>query len=478
MIWGGLAAIAGIVSIVAILVWNARVAATAAGERGATNIVELINADIKRNIELHDAPIRAVVNLEQTQAFAHLPPEALHAIKFGQLSAARALGAMLVLDAHGNVLADSKSLTPRPDNFFERDYFQQHLNEASPELRVGYLMAPRYDDRQPRLVLSRRISDAQGRFQGVVASGMRLLYFNQLLQGLDIDPQSTVSLLHADGTLLARRGIPDERDRTGQNFGRLPNFAQALRQKSGSFRSRSVLDGLEREYVFARVGDYPLMVVVGLSLPEVYQAWTRATIVICTGTAALCLAIMAWLFRINRELMERRHKLARANELARTDGLTRLPNRMHFEERLLREKSRAVTPATALSVLLIDVDHFKRINDRFGHSAGDRALTALAAVIGDAATGPGWFAARYGGEEFVVLLPSTSAAAALQVAEKICNDVKNLALDMGADARLTISIGLASCNDPHEPREALIARADTALYRAKNAGRDRVCRAD
>ena len=476
--WGGLAAIAGIVVIVAALVWNARIAATAAGERGATNIVELINADIKRNIELHDAPIRAVVNLEQTQAFANLPPEALHAIKFGQLSTSRTLGAMLVLDAQGNVIADSRSLVPRPDNFIDRDYFQQHLKNASPDLRVGYLMAPRFDDRQPRLVLSRRVSDAQGRFQGVVVSGMQLSYFRQLLEGLEIDAQSTVNLLHADGTLLARRRIGNEQDRTGQNFGKLPNFAQALRERSGSLRSRSVLDGLEREYVFSGVGDYPLMVVVGLSLPEVYQAWTRATIVICTATAALCLAILAWLFRINRELMERRYKLARANELARTDGLTRLPNRMHFEERLLREKAQAVSPDTVLSMLLIDVDHFKRINDRFGHPAGDRALTALAGVIGEAAYGRGWFAARYGGEEFVVLLPSTPANAALRVAEKICHDVKNLALDMGAEARLTVSIGLASCSDPLASREALVARADTALYQAKNTGRDRVCRAD
>jgi diguanylate cyclase (GGDEF)-like protein len=468
--WGGFAAIVGIVSMVGILVWNARTAATLAGERGAVNLLELMNSDIARNIELHDLSLRGVIALEQSKEFTGLPARVQHAIKFGPLITTRALGATLVLDAHGTVTGDSTSVVPRKDNFADRDYFKFHLDHPADELYVGYLLQPRFEDRRPRLIISRRIVDAAGKFQGIAVSGIRLSSFDRVLQNLKIDEQSTVSVLHADGTLLARRGSVGEPDMVGQNFARLRNFGQAMLAPSGTFTGRSRIDGLDREYVFARAEPYPLVVVIGLSVREVYQAWLRATIIICVATAALCLAIMAWLHRVNRELQERRVNLARANLLARTDGLTQLPNRRYFDEQLSNEKARAAQAGTALMVLLIDADHFKSINDRFGHSAGDAVLQSLARTIENELDAPNYFAARYGGEEFAVILPATPPHDAVRVAERIRAAVEALE---GA-APLTVSIGVASATPPEAAADTLVKRADEALYRAKREGRNRV----
>ncbi|MCZ2495885.1 diguanylate cyclase [Xylophilus sp. Kf1] len=478
LMWGGMAAVVGVVAIVGILVWNARDAARLAAERGAFNLIELINSDISRNIELYDKSLQGVIALEKSTEFSDLPANARHAIKFGPLITTRALGAMLLLDRQGHVTDDSISMVPRSDNFADRDYFKYHVDNTSDHLYVGYLVRPRFEDRQPRLIISRRISGPSGQFDGVAVSGMRIAYFDRLLKNLKIDDQSTVSVLHADGTLLARRGSSTEGDMVGQNFSRLPNFAHAMEAASGTFRGNSRLDGIEREYVFSRVGDYPLVVVIGLSLREVYQSWERASLVICGATAALCMALMAWLHRIQRELLERRSHLTRANLMARTDGLTQLPNRRYFDERLARERQASAQSGLSLSVLLIDADHFKSVNDRFGHQAGDQVLKTLAQLIRDNLDQPRYFGARYGGEEFAVLLPDTPQAGVALVAERIRAAVEAMAGRADAQGMaavpVTVSIGLAHTHTAHESAEALVERADAALYRAKHEGRNRV----
>lgn len=161
--------------------------------------------------------------------------------------------------------------------------------------------------------------------------------------------------------------------------------------------------------------------------------------------------------------------------LARTDGLTGLFNRRSFEEALQREITRAKRYGSSLSLLLLDVDHFKHFNDRHGHPLGDKLLKQVAEVIRTTvreADTP----ARYGGEEFVVLLPETNLAAALQAAERIRKGVAALA---GEEAKtqplghFSVSVGVASYPQPCRNAEELVKQADAALYEAKRAGRDR-----
>jgi diguanylate cyclase (GGDEF)-like protein len=175
-------------------------------------------------------------------------------------------------------------------------------------------------------------------------------------------------------------------------------------------------------------------------------------------------------------LQEANQKLHR---LAMLDGLTRLANRRHFDEYLQQQWLLMMGLHQPLSLILIDVDDFKRYNDHYGHLAGDDCLKQVAQSIDGAVNRPTDLAARYGGEEFAIVLPLTSAEGAHQVAQKICTAIDALNLphvQSSVGDRLTLSLGI-SCMVP-QPQffsATLISTADKALYQAKQQGRNRIC---
>jgi len=164
--------------------------------------------------------------------------------------------------------------------------------------------------------------------------------------------------------------------------------------------------------------------------------------------------------------------------LAHMDGLTELANRRRFDETYASEWQRATRHVHTMSVALMDIDCFKQYNDHYGHPAGDRALRAVARVAQGAMRRPCDFAARYGGEELVILMPETDAAQAMFVAEGIREAVAQLLIPHEhsvASPVLTVSIGGATLPlGENESAADLFEAADTALYRAKEAGRNRV----
>lgn len=182
--------------------------------------------------------------------------------------------------------------------------------------------------------------------------------------------------------------------------------------------------------------------------------------------------------RLKRALDERDAANRRLEALSQTDGLTGVANRRRFDQTLREEWQRAAREGFHLSLLLLDIDHFKRFNDSRGHQEGDRCLQAVAALIGRQAGRPGDLAARYGGEEFALILPNTAVAGALAVGERLRAALAEAALPHGASptsALVTFSVGCGTAI-PQAGQEAtmLLAAADRALYRAKGAGRDRV----
>ena len=195
-----------------------------------------------------------------------------------------------------------------------------------------------------------------------------------------------------------------------------------------------------------------------------------------------------------------KQKSDQLRRLTMMDALTGIANRRAFDDSLGREWQRALRRSTPLSLLMIDIDYFKRYNDVYGHPAGDTCLRQVALAIADAAKRAGDLTARYGGEEFAVILPHTSAQDACTIAERISAGVRALALahaDSPVAKHVTISIGVASvmctgsaesvqCSAqfpaqfskdvPIEPAKqgALLALADQALYTAKRLGRARI----
>ncbi len=183
---------------------------------------------------------------------------------------------------------------------------------------------------------------------------------------------------------------------------------------------------------------------------------------------------------LERAVIEKTAALQEANrrlaELAWSDELTALYNRRHFEEALTEEWARAHRTRSPIALVMVDIDHFKSLNDTLGHVAGDRALRAVADVIKACARRPGDVAARYGGEEFVVLLPGGRRERVHALAEEIREAVEALALPHPGHAlgRITVSVGVAAVSAPESLQATLVDAADRALYRAKAAGRNAV----
>lgn len=172
---------------------------------------------------------------------------------------------------------------------------------------------------------------------------------------------------------------------------------------------------------------------------------------------------------------------ARLLRSGHTDFLTGWHNRRYLQFRLREELARAVRERTTLVCLMLDIDHFKRVNDTWGHAAGDAVLREIAQRV-ESEVRASDVAARYGGEEFVVLLPATDFEAGMTLAERIRRAVSAtpIRIEDKSEVTITVSIGIATCRPPAGDAdlkslgEQLIARADVALYEAKAAGRDRV----
>ncbi len=175
----------------------------------------------------------------------------------------------------------------------------------------------------------------------------------------------------------------------------------------------------------------------------------------------------------NVELEMQKLELEEANErlaaLATTDGLTGLKNHRTFQEKLVEECERAQRYDKPLSLLLIDVDHFKSYNDEFGHPAGDHILIEVAGILQGASRSTD-FIARYGGEEFVIILPYTDAEGAMGCGERLRAAISSHAWEQRS---ITVSIGAATFHAATQSPAALIAEADQALYISKSTGRDR-----
>lgn len=164
--------------------------------------------------------------------------------------------------------------------------------------------------------------------------------------------------------------------------------------------------------------------------------------------------------------------IAQADEVSHVDALTCLPNRRQVIKQLQNEVIRADRYKTLLSISMIDIDHFKKINDSYGHTIGDQVLFQLANILQGNVRNPDTVG-RYGGEEFLVVLPNTRLKDAAGQAARLCNRVRETDINIGELIRMTISIGVAEYRHGQESWQKFLSRADLALYESKNNGRDR-----
>jgi diguanylate cyclase (GGDEF)-like protein len=428
------------------------------------NLATSIDADISRNIEIYDLSLKAVAGNMLLPEINTVSKPIRQLILFDHATTAKHFGAVQVFDADGNLTIDASSLDPVPQNRGDEDYFTVHRDNPGAGL---FISRPMLFRGAYSIVLSRRISDTDGGFLGVVAGSIRFSYFHELFDRLSLDPEDTITVLKRDRTIMMRR--PFDLDIIGRNLGTRQDWKSDNLQIGGAYAGKGPVDATPRLYVRSS-GTNPLFVVAGKPLSAVFALWQREALRIGAVVVLLALFLLGSAIGLAREMGRRAEAESKLEEMATTDALTGLKNRRKFDQVIDSEWRRAIRQKTPVALLMIDADHFKTYNDTFGHQAGDQVLVGIAICISDSVSRAGDCAARYGGEEFAVLLPSTSATDALAVAEAIRGKVQGWSDDQTTS---TVSCGIASLVPAiGMDWSILVAAADKALYAAKAGGRN------
>lgn len=377
---------------------------------------------------------------------------------------------LFVYDADGRWVGSSLPVTPTLLNNSDREYFQHHLHNDDDAPYIGPPIRSRSDGSWI-LTLSRRLEDRQGRFAGVALATIQLEYFERYYRGFNVGSEGTIGMTDLRGDVLVR--IPDGAQRSIRDT----EVFRLMRSKErGAITYSSPIDGIPRISGFATAPGFPLQILAGFSQREALKSWRHAArqrVVITVLGVALLLGAGIWLDLQLKRAHRNERLLA---EQAQVDGLTGIANRRTLDRGLALRVQEASSQARALSLLMIDVDYFKRYNDTYGHAQGDECLKRIAQMLEDN-TRELDLVARYGGEEFAVVLSDCDLQTATAQAARLCDAARALALPHAASEVadvVTLSIGVAAMERGQRftPVE-LVARADLALYAAKQAGRDR-----
>jgi len=464
LIWCSIATIAGFSAVCGSVMFDMRRGEQALALQTMDNLATTIDSDISRNVELYDLSLRNVANNMIEPGLAGISKRLLNLILFDHAATAKHFGTIQVFDAAGNLLHDSETLDPEPENRADEEYFRVHRDNPNVGLFIG---RPGQYRGTYSVVLSRRITSRDGAFLGAVVGSLRFSYFHDLFGRLTLAPQDVITVLRQDGVVIMR--TPFILDAIGKDLSQGRGVQGLFVAQSGTFAGPGAVDPIERLYTW-RDSSRPLVVVVGKSWNDIFAIWRMQAVRVGGIMLALIAFVIGATMILAREIKRRERAEDKLEELATTDALTGLRNRRKFDQVIAQQWLRAQRSQEPLALLMIDADHFKTYNDMFGHQAGDEVLVRIASSIAGVAQRPGDCAARYGGEEFAVLLYGLSADAALAVGESIRTNVEMLSADKWAT---TVSVGVASVvpNESLRPAD-LIAAADKALYEAKSRGRN------
>lgn len=471
--------------------WRAREIQLRDSTAAAANLAQAVAQHAYDTIKEADTVLVGLVERMEADGAAAPHAERLRTVLRQGVLELPQLRAIFIFAPDGAWLLNSQDLQLKSQNNAEREYFAYHRTHAERGAHIGPPIRSKSSG-EWIITVSRRINLPDGGFGGVVLATLKMEYFKAFYDRFDIGRSGAIFIALDNGVMLLRR--PFEPQALGRNIAALPLFSRYLpRGPVGTAVITSGQDGVTRINSYRRLEQYPLVVSAALSRDEVLAQW-RADAYLQGGAVALLALALALLgarligqidmrIEAEAELLRARSALEALNQtlekLAMQDGLTGLANRRQFDLSLQAEFSRAMRDASALALIMIDVDCFKQYNDIYGHAAGDECLRAIGAAVAEGRRRPGDVTARYGGEEMVVLLPETDVAGAMLVAEKIRKAIQKLALKHPGNATglVTVSAGVnAFAPVRHDDRAIeLVESADQALYMAKAGGRNRVC---
>ncbi|MDN4056293.1 sensor domain-containing diguanylate cyclase [Massilia sp. YIM B02763] len=478
------------IALAAMLVWsslNARSLQLENATISTANTAQALADQAHSAVKMADTILVGMIDRIENEGLSTPQALRLRRVMTEHLADGPGLQGLFIYDAAGNWVVNSVNPAFEGRNNADRAYFRYHRDHPDRGPLVGAPILGRASNAWV-IPISRRLEHRDGSFAGVVLATIKIDFFRRVYRRLDVGTDGDIALALADGTLIV--GTPFLESGIGRNIAATPAFrAIPAGEPKGTFEATQ--DGNPRLYSFARASGYPLVLLVSRSKDALMTGWRNTTAAVSVALLLLIggLAALGWRLvhqiglrdRLEHELLDTKAALETTNatlaSLAYVDGLTGLFNRRYYEQALDRELQRARRLGAPLALLMLDVDHFKKYNDHYGHPAGDTCLAQVGEAIQRGLRRPGDVAARYGGEEFVVLLPSTDMAGATAVAEAIRAGVEEQALAhaQAPGGIVTISVGVCVLvpSDADDAAE-LVNRADAALYRAKQAGRNRV----
>ena len=376
---------------------------------------------------------------------------------------------IFVIDAEGLIVLPSAQ-RHRGLNNSQREHFLYHHGETQDLLHLTSVSRGQATGKE-QFRVSRRLSAADGRFLGEILIPLEPTDFSRRFQQLLTGADAFASLIGTDDRLLRARA-PDPPPEAWQKPLNSPLWDELAHAEAGSYRNQSTVDHIERRAFYRKVGDLPLVMVTGFSDRDVQKQTLRQVFpMIIAATATLVviivLATAITLIHGQREAMRR---------LATTDALTGLCNRRHLIDTGVAEFARAARYGHPLALLMLDIDHFKTVNDTWGHPTGDRVLVVLAETLRNLLRGQD-IVGRLGGEEFVAILPATDLDGAHALGERIraqIDSAVSVQTESGQAIRFNVSLGVTALLASDTDFAQLLSRADRALYAAKAGGRNRV----
>lgn len=472
------------------IVWSSREVRLREAKATTENMARTLATQAYMELEIADVMLEDIVEHIRNEGNTDATGERLR-FHLQQLSRnIKEIAGVFIFDSQGQWLATSSG-AQQDGNNADREYFIYHKTHAQLGSRIS---APVLSKSTGQWVLpvSRRVESADGSFAGVVLVTLGLASFERIYDSLNLGNTGTAFFALDDGTLIYRRPFQPEVIGMDISSGAL---LRAYRDTGpvGTAMLTAKVDEIERLYSYRHLQRFPVIVAAGLSREDIFAEWQRLSMQIVLASLAAGAALIYLFRKLMRQLAVRERieaslrlasmELQRANAdlaaRAAQDGLTGLANRRCFDETLAHELGRAQRSGHAVSLIMLDVDFFKKFNDQYGHVAGDACLQAVAGAVARSVGRAEDLAARYGGEEFAVIMPGTSAAGAREVAEAIRAAVEALRIPHAASANgvVTVSLGAATLRPGQERRtdsSELIREADALLYQSKNSGRNRV----
>ncbi len=447
-----------------------------------SNIVRATDQLAQDTVRQADNTLRDLVERVEHDGLAPDQHTRLSSLMAQKVKNIEGIQGLFLFDAQGNWIANSFSKGVITKNNADRDYFSYHRDNPDEAIHVSSIVESRTTG-ELVIPISRRINAPDGSFAGVALATVPVAYFQTFFERMDVDEKGVIFLAMNNGNLLARR--PTLTTLRTTNVARGDIFMRYLpRSDNGTAVVTSVVDNVERIYAYQRVSGLPLVAAAGVSCEHVFAPWWAYAYrsLGLVGIMILALATLGALlyWQVQKLILAESALNTTRNELeiiALTDSLTHLANRRCFDAALKKEWSRANRNSSSIAIILLDIDWFKQYNDRYGHIQGDICLKQVSEIIRSSINRPGDLAARYGGEEFVILLPETSLAGALAVAEKVRCCVENaLIAHVGSPiGHITVSAGVAVTDSPNRDGYlAALQESDKLLYSAKTKGRNNV----